>query len=148
MSALQVSVDVEELLVQSLLRLDPEIAEIFGTPVRVYSRVPPEPDYPLAVVRRFGGALAFSHHLWLDRARIQCDVWGETKKATWRAADKVRSAIVAGQGVTYYPHGRISAVEETIAPHESPDPDSTRVHFVGEVLVTVRPLVVTADDGS
>lgn len=147
--ALQVSVDVEELIIQGLLRLDDEISDVFGlAPTRVYSKVPDEPSYPLCVVSRLGGALVFSHHLWLDRARVQYDVWGDTKKATWRAADKVRSALIAGQGVTYSPHGRVSAVEETIAPHESPDPDSVRVHFVGEMLVTVRPLVVTVDDGS
>lgn len=139
---LQVSVNVEELLVQGLFRTSTEIQDVLGT--RIYTLVPASnPTYPLAIVRRLGGSLVMNHHLWLDRARVQYDVWGDTKAATWRCADRMRSLFIAGQGTNYPPLGRIDGVTETIAPYYQHDPDSERFHYVGQMLVTVRPLEVT-----
>lgn len=134
----QALVDIEELVVQGLLRTHPDVVEAVDT--RVYTKVPSDPTFPLVRVRRLGGALVVSHHAWLDAPRIQYDVWGDTKKATWRIADTVRRALIDGQGQAYSPMGWIDGVTETIAPHEVDDPGSDRVHFVGEMRLISRPL--------
>lgn len=131
-------VDVEELLIQGMLRLNADVIAQVGT--RVYTVIPAEPTYPLVQVRRMGGQLVFSHHAWMDRCRIQWDAFGDTKKATWRVADAIRRAFIDGQATTYAPMGRVDAVTETIGPRGIDDKESDRVHVVGEMLVYTRPL--------
>lgn len=137
--ALAVAVDVEELLIQGLLRPDFDIQDHFGT--RVYTTVPPNPTYPLLRVQRLGGTLTTSQHMGLDRARVQYDVWADTRKAAWRAADTVRSLLISSQGKSFAPHGWVDGITETLGPFNLSDPDSKRVRYIGEVQILVRPLV-------
>lgn len=141
-SVLQVPTDVEEVLIQGLLRPSADIQAVFDT--RISAEVPPDPVYPLARVKRLGGALTTSRFLWLDRARVQIDVWGDTRKATWRAANLVRSVLIAGQCTTYAPLGRIDSIDEIIGPFEGPDSDKRRRHYIAEYEVLVRPIEVTS----
>lgn len=135
---LQVAVDVEELLIQGMLRPDFDIQDHFGT--RVYVSVPADPVYPLLRIQRLGGTVLDSRMLWLDRARVQWDVWADTRKAAWRAADTVRSLLIASQGKSFPPHGWVDGITEITGPFNLPDPDSNRVRYIGEVLILVRPL--------
>jgi hypothetical protein len=138
--SLQVSVDVEELVIQGMLRPDFDIQDHFGT--RVYVSVPADPVYPLLRIQRVPGrGLLTSRYVWLDAARIQYDVWADTRKAAWRAADTVRSLLIASQGKSFPPHGWVDGITEIIAPWNLGDPDSKRVRYNGEVDILVRPLV-------
>lgn len=138
-------VDVEELLIQGLLRVNDDIQTHFDT--RVYTRRPAEPTYPLLQIRRLGGGLTFNHPVWADRARVQYDVWSDllppegegSKKATWRAANAVRVVLMESRGI-YAPHGSITYVTERIAPFELDDPDTRRIHLLGEIALDVHPI--------
>lgn len=137
--ALMVAVDVEELVIQGMLRPDFDIQDHFGT--RVYVTVPPEPTYPLLRIQRVGGTLTTSQYVRLDRATVQYDVWADTRKAAWRATDTVRSLLIASQGKAFPPHGWVDGITELIGPFYLGDPDSNRVRYTGEVQILVRPLV-------
>jgi hypothetical protein len=137
-------VDVEELLVQGLLRQNTGVTDLIDT--RVYTRRPPNPRYPLVTVRRVTGHLVYSHGPWLDRAWIEYQVWSEniktegaTKKATERIASAVRVALIEGQSQSYSPLGWIDGIVELQGPREVPDGLGERFRYVGEMSVLVRP---------
>lgn len=144
--ALQIPADVVELLVQGLLRPDPDIQDVVGT--RVYSTVPPKPTYPLVRIERVGGQLATSRFLWLDRARVDVNIWGDTHKATWRAANTVRSLLIAAQCTTYEPLGRVDGITELSWRDPVREQEAGRYRAIGEYEVLVRPLEVTTGAAS
>lgn len=74
-----------------------------------HGNIPHNAVYPFAVVRRYGG---FSPRPgWLDRARIQIDVWGTDRASTERAAATCKAALEA---MPQAQAGVVTAVEEIV----------------------------------
>jgi hypothetical protein len=139
---LQVGVDVEELLIMGVLRPSADVQTAFGgADAHVHTDIPPDPAYPLVTVKRLGGANAIGGVFWHDRARIQYDVWADSREDAQAGAATVRAVLLASKDHDYSPFGRVTSVEETIAPFNQPDPASVRSRFIGEVIVSVHPLV-------
>lgn len=63
---------------------------------RVYSSIPANPTYPLAIVERLGGIPAAKEKL--DAARIQVSVWGTTKAEARTNAELARRVLHATEG--------------------------------------------------
>jgi hypothetical protein len=64
---------------------------------RVYSSIPKRPEYPLVLVRRYGGVPVT--RMRLDAADIQIDVYGTSKSEARLLASQVRAALLE-QGET------------------------------------------------
>lgn len=107
---------------------------------RVYSSVPKNPSYPLAVVTRIGG-LPVHRSRW-DGASLQIDVWAESKSDARTAADAARRALLDAEAttVTYGSSSAwVSSVEDTLALTWAPDPgNSTKDRYVFGVRLVLR----------
>lgn len=104
---------------------------------RVYSSVPNDPEFPLAIVQRIGGTPA-ERHRW-DRANIQIDIWGTNKSEARDEADSARLAIHGAEGTTEATMGGfISGVEDALGLQFLPDPTTHRDRYIFAVLVTAR----------
>lgn len=83
-------VDAER-LVSAYLRDRDEIAALVAD--RVYTAIPANPTWPLVRLTRIGGAPVFNRPLHLDRALIQCDVFGGPKATAHEIAETCRAAL-------------------------------------------------------
>ena len=131
--------DVEELLIQHVLRPSDDVTDLLGGAMRVYSAVPTQPTYPLVIVHRVTGSQGVGDVLWLDRALIQFDAWAQTKAAARRIAATVEAVLFESPGE--YPLGVITRVEEEGGIAQLDDPDSTLRHAMFQARVYVHPLV-------
>ena len=138
--------DVERLVVTYLLEAD-LLAELpDGTQVdvrsligdRIYTTRPNRPDYPLCVVRRWGGGPQLSVPLDRDEAWMQLDVWGGTKNDCRLICTTLRAALMAGL-IGVHPEGVVSNVKastEWDLPDDSFDPPRPR--WLAQVMVATR----------
>lgn len=106
----------------------------------VHSSIPAKnPVYPLLVVQRLGGTPAVRQYL--DRARIQIDVWGGARREGNLAipkstildiAQKARVVLLEleGQTLTAPVSLFISGVDDALGITWSPDPTSGRDRYV------------------
>lgn len=140
MSDLVLQPDVEELLVQHVLRPSTDLTDLLGGQMRVYTRRPPEPSYPLLLVQRITGSQGVDAALWLDQPLVQVDAWAETKAAAWRIAATAEALLYQAPG-DYGPLGVITRVEEEggIAPLD--DPDTALRHALFQIRVHLHPAV-------
>lgn len=118
---------------EALIGIILRAASITGLSSRVYSSIPKAPTYPLITIKRIGGIPAERHRL--DRARIQIDVWGNTKSEARDIADAARVAIFAAEGQTYDETGTemdgfITCVEDDLGLAFIPDPATARDRYV------------------
>jgi hypothetical protein len=113
-------VDVEA-LVSSFLRAQPEVTTLCGD--RVYTDMPHDRVYPLVLVTRIGGAFVINHPLWLDRASIQLDTYGGTKKQAFTLLDACLSTMAA-RIVYRHEQGNCTGIEVDQLFY-NPEPDST-----------------------
>lgn len=126
-----------EKLIISELNMDTEVlAAVAG---EVHGRIPSDPEFPLAVVMRVGGLS--DRHPWVDRARIQFDVWAEKGQRTvaFEAARTIHAALHALGGV--YDDGVVTAVQDESVLQYIEDPDTNRPRYSSVVVVTVHPPV-------
>jgi len=65
---------------------------------RVYSSIPKRPEYPLILVRRYGGLAPMRRRL--DLAEIQVDVYGNSKSEARLLASQARAAIHEAEATT------------------------------------------------
>jgi hypothetical protein len=89
----------------------------------VVTRLPEDPTFPLLRIQRIGGRQAVAVPMWLDGARIQVDVWADTKKQA-RDAAATAEAVLMDAPNHAYDLGVITAVEELIGLRFAEDPDS------------------------
>ncbi len=85
--------------------LPPDIEAIVGyairqTGVRCYSSIPNRPEYPLAVVARYGGEAPNRRRL--NKALLQVDVYGTTQAEARQLAADIRSVVHETEGTAYY----------------------------------------------
>lgn len=109
---------------------------------RVYSSIPRSPVWPLIVVQRLGGSP--SEPRALDRARIQADVYGNTKSEARAEADSARLVLHNAEG-TIFPleAGYITGVEDESGLTFLPDPVTNRDRYTFGVLVYSRTTFTT-----
>jgi len=101
---------------------------------RVYSSVPARPTYPLVQVQRLGGLPAVERRL--DRARIQIDVWGNSKSEAFDIAETARLVAHEAEATAFGEwHGFITAVEDELGMTFLPDPETNRDRYVFAVAV-------------
>jgi hypothetical protein len=139
-----VGVDVTELVIQGVLRQSSELQALVG--MRVYTRTPADPTYPLVRAERKGGFLR-GVGVHRDHARVEYRVISDkappdgagTQKGTWRIAETVREALIGLRNVDLPPFGHVTGVEETIAPADFDTKDG-RYTYIGEVTMYVHPL--------
>lgn len=122
-----------ELLAVNYLRATAEVAAIAGS--RIYTEIPPTPTYPLVRVTRIGGVPTIRQHL--DVARLQIDVWGQTKFQARTLAATVQAAMWAAVGS--HAEGVVANVEDDLGLSWSPDPDTDQPRYVFGVAVTIHP---------
>jgi hypothetical protein len=106
---------------------------------RVYSSVPNTPTYPLVTVARTGGIAAERHYL--DQARIDVNVWGNSKTEAHDLAALCRAAVhnLEGQIVTGQEPAFVSGVDDAVGLTWLPDQVTARDRYVFSVLVYLRP---------
>ena len=122
--------DAEALVSQGL-----RDAAIVGLDERVYSSIPKSPTFPLVTVQRIGG-LPLERHAY-DRARIQVDVWGQTKTEAYYIAQAARVAIHRMENTA--PTGAvISGVLDDLGLTWQPDPRTARDRYLFGVAVILR----------
>lgn len=133
MTAILEAPDIEAVIAASLRN-----AAITGLSTRVYSSVPADPTFPLAVVSRIGGLPSVREYL--DTANIQIDVWGGTKSEIRDIAARARVVLLglAGTLVTSPVRAWISAVEDVLGLSWQPDELTGRDRYVFGVLVYGR----------
>lgn len=117
-------------------------ADIDGLDARVYSSIPREPTYPLAIVKRIGGTPAERHHL--DAGRIQVEVWGGSKSEIHDITQLARVAIHEAEGTTFAVDGGapvdavVTGVEDDLGLQWIPDPTTGRDRYIFGVIVYAR----------
>ena len=103
--------------------------------LRSYSGIPSTPTFPLCVVSRLGGTPVERHAI--DRARIQVDVWGVTKKSVRDYAEAARRALHALEATTDATNGSfVHAVDDELGLRWLPETDRDRYTFA--VRITAR----------
>lgn len=124
------------------------IASIPGL-IGVYSSIPAKnPRYPLATVKRLGGAPANKHRL--DMARIQVDVWGGAPKDGPGAPSKsdiqdiaqlarVELLMMEGKEFTVPVRAFVTAVRDSMGITWSPDPTTGRDRYIFAMNVYASP---------
>jgi hypothetical protein len=80
-----------EQLVSRYLQTQGEMTDLIST--RTYTEIPSEPDWPLLVVRRIGGAPVGNRPLYHDRALLQLDAYGGPKKLALTIAETARAIL-------------------------------------------------------
>lgn len=106
---------------------------------RAYSSIPREPTWPLAVVQRVGGTAADERRL--DSARIQVDIYGNSKSEARAEGDKARKALHAAQGTSFPTEmGYITGVEDESGLTWLPDPTTNRDRYNLSVIVHAHTL--------
>lgn len=102
---------------------------------RVYSSLPKNPTYPLVTVHRIGGVPAERHRL--DAARIQVDVWGNSKSEAFDLAQQARVALHAMEATTYTTPvaGYVTGVADDLGLIWLPDPVTARDRYVFGVVI-------------
>jgi uncharacterized protein DUF3168 len=110
-------------------------ANITNLGARVYSSVPADPTFPLAVVQRVGGIPPVRRYL--DGANIQVDVWGGTKAQARDIADAARRALLQLEGsmVTDPVTAWVSGVDDSLGLTWAPDPETARDRYLFGVLI-------------
>ena len=115
----------------------------------VHSSIPAKnPSYPMIIVKRLGGTPVVREYL--DRARIQVDVWGGVRKdgspiSKSEIHDIAQSARVVllemeGQSIHEPVDVFVSAVEDALGIAWSPDPTSGRDRYVFAMWIYGRGL--------
>lgn len=136
--SLEVAVDIEATIVD-FLKAQTELTTLVST--RVHTDLPAAPTYPLVRVGRIGGIGRYPAHI--DRPRVQCEAFADTKAsahdvaATARALLLTRFAGVHGSAV-------VTDVSEDGGLIWLPDPAGTpgipaRPRYLFAVAVTVHP---------
>ncbi len=144
MSTLPLQVDVEELLIQQVLRPNVQLTNLLGGEMRIYTRPPygatpaEAPKYPLVTLRRITGSQGISNVLWQDKALVQIDCWAETEHAATTVARTAERALYDAAGKTYG-LGRLSKVEEEGGLQPQRDKDSPLWHVLFSVRCYVHP---------
>lgn len=139
-ATLHIPVDVTDLLIQHVLKPATELTDLLGGQMRVYSRRPPNPTYPLVTVRRIIGTQQIGDVLWLDAALMQVDAWATTEAAAYRIA-ATAEAVLYADGPGEHPLGVITRVQEEGGIAQLDDPDTSLRHAMFSVRVYVHPLV-------
>jgi len=104
---------------------------------RIHSSIPATPTVPYAIVRRLGGVPVERHRI--DQARIQIDVYGNTKAEARDQADAARLAVHALEGTTSDVwNAAITAVDDEVGLTFLPDPDTNRDRYTFSVIVTLH----------
>lgn len=122
-----------ELLVATALRADGDVADLVGS--RVYTEVPPNPTYPLVRVLRVSGERLTPRHV--DIARIQVDVWANTKREGWVVLDVALASADQLPGV--HDEGIVTAALPAAGPTWAPDPDTDQPRWTADVLIYSHP---------
>lgn len=123
-----------ELLVSDWLRAHSDLDPILGN--KIFTALPAGVSYPCLVIRRLGGVPVVRQHL--DRARIQCDIWGRTKYEARTAAAAVQAALHEMPAATHA-LGVVTGVEDDLGLTWSEDPASNRPRYTFGVLVYLHP---------
>lgn len=138
MTLVQTQVDVEA-AVGGIIRA----ANVTNLAQRVYSSIPSKnPSYPLATVKRIGGIPIIRERV--DRARIQVDVWGDTKGNAFDVTADVRAVLFDAEGKTYSDSNVtlfIAAVEDDLGIAFLPDPNTARDRYVFGVAIICHGVV-------
>ena len=138
--------DAERLVVAFLLQTDLASEQPDGTPVdvraligtRIFTTRPNRPDYPCAVVHRWGGGPQLQRPLDRDEAWLQIDVWGGSKNEARVICSALRAAI-AERLVGAWPDGIVSNVRASTdwySPDDTFDPPRPR--WMAQVMVATR----------
>lgn len=130
--ALRLLVDAELLAVR-YLRAVPEVAAVVSA--RVYTEIPPEPTYPLVRLTRIGGIPAIRRHL--DVARLQVDVWANSKFAARGLAATVQAALHDMVGA--HTEGVVTRVEDDLGLTWAPDPETDVARYTAGYAVFLHP---------
>lgn len=109
---------------------------------RAYSSIPRSPTWPLVVVQRLGGSPLVERRL--DQARIQVDVYGNSKSEAREEADLARVALHGVEGTSFPTEmGFITAVEDESGMTFLPDTITGRDRYTFAVLVSAHTLYTT-----
>jgi hypothetical protein len=84
-------VDVEQ-AISRWLRASPAVTALAGD--RIYTEIPAEKAYPMARAFRVGGG-PDPHPYWLDRAEVQLDAWGGSKREAYTLLETAMRALTA-----------------------------------------------------
>lgn len=104
---------------------------------RVYSEIPTNPTWPIAVVQRLGGTPVERHRI--DQARIQIDVWADDKATARDEADAARVAAHELEGTTSSTfNAAVTAVDPELGLTWLPDKDTGRARYLFAVRVTAH----------
>lgn len=110
---------------------------------RVYSAVPKQnPVWPLAVVQRLGGVP--SDRRAIDSARIQVDIWGDTKSDARLEAESARRALHSSEGDSFGSLGGFMAgVEDDMGLTYMQDELTARARYTFTVILTTVQIGLT-----
>jgi uncharacterized protein DUF3168 len=100
----------------------------------VFTAIPPEPSLPIVRVLRVGGSPVIRQHL--DVARIQVDVWSDTKQEAHDLARLAQAAIHEMGGV--HDEGVVTAIEDGVFAW-NPDEPTGWAGYSFDVLVFLHP---------
>jgi hypothetical protein len=110
----------------------------------VYSSLPNDPNWPVAVVERVPSTPADRYSL--DRAAIQVSVWGNTQAEAHDIAQEARAELVRAEGTTLWEDAgapvdcEITAVRDDLGVFRLPDALSKKDRYVFQVSLYVRGL--------
>ena len=126
-------VDVEELVTNVLLD-DAGIIALAGT--RIYTDLPPSPQFPLGIVRRVGGTTDFLGHL--DSSRIQFEAWARDKGSARDLAAEMLATALAMSGT--FDEGIVTNASPLIGLTYIPDQPTGIPRYVFDLTVAVHPI--------
>ncbi len=127
---LRVLPDAELLTVNWLAGID-ELASLYAA---IHTKIPPDPALPIVRVLRVGGAPVIRQHL--DVARLQIDVWADSKQAAHDLARLTQAALHEMVGV--HTEGVVTAVDDGVF-RWAPDTDMGWAGYSFDVLVYLHP---------
>jgi len=128
---LRVLPDAELLTVTWLAGID-EIADPYAAAIG--TEIPVAPTLPIIRVLRIGGSPAVRQHL--DVARLQIDVWADSKQEAHDLARLVQAAIHEMGGV--HDEGVVTAVEDGVF-HWNPDDATGWAGYSADYLIYLHP---------
>jgi hypothetical protein len=149
--AVELLPDVEQ-IVSWYLRNHDDVAELVDEQVYTVFPKQQDKDTPCVLVRRFGGAPAFTRPLVLDRAQLQVDCYGGPKRVAQVIGRTVQAALSELNGV------RTNSADEQLGVVTHVDlgafrdlPDEAwkppRPRYVLDVTVTVKKVPAGAPAG-